>query len=1032
MLMPGFSTGRRQLINDQRKTSAFAVSSSEVWAMWLGWLLVSLALLFSPAAVQAQGQYTASALYNFCPQSGCPAGGNPTSPPVFDAHGNIYGVASIGGANNQGVVYQLTPSGGTWSESVLYNFCSQSGCADGKDPYYPLVFDSQGNLYGTTVLGGSDNGGVVYELSPQAGGNGPWTESVLYNICSPNPCPGGSSFIGGLTIDTHGNLYGVALVGGTHNSGGTVFELSPSGGGSWAFTVLYDFCALTNCADGLQPRGAPIFDSHGNLYGTTTGGGANNAGTVFELSPAGGGSWTETVLYSFCPVSGCSDGEEPLNALVLDAQGNLFGSANAGGANAYGGVFELSPAGGGSWTEQLLASFCPGPSCGNGYGPMGVAIDSHGNVFGNTAFGGANGADRGTVFEVSPAGGGQFTYSVIYTFCPGENCSNQGGGEPLAGVTLDGQGNVYGANAAGGLHSEGAVYELSPPQLIATATALVTSPNPSNLGQSVTMTATVTAHDGSTPTGTVVFQANNVQIGSASLNNSGVAVLNYASLPAGTDSVVATYQGSTTLAPSTSNTVEQVVNPGVSTTTVTSTPNPSTAGQSVTITATVGPSGTPAPTGTVSFTSNSTAISGCTAVPLTSSLTALCTTSTLAVGTDAIVANYSGDDNFRPSSGTLTQIVNPVPTPIQFVPVTPCRVVDTRNPNGTFGGPPISGNSSRSFPLSQSGNPCSIPSTAVAYSLNVTVVPQHTLGYLTIWPTGEGQPVVSTLNSPDGRVKANAAIVPTGTPSGSVSVYVTNTTNVILDIDGYFTEPGAETYQFYPLTPCRIVDTRNGDGGKLQAGMERDYTIPPNCEVPSSAKAYSFNVTVLPSAGGLDYLTVWPKGEPQPTVSTLNDNTGTIVANAAIVPAGSENATAFYAHNNSTNLLVDVNGYFAAPGTGGFSMYPVTPCRVLDTRQNNGKPFSGEKTVNVVGSACAPPSNAAAYIFNATVVPPGPMLFLTLWPDGEQQPTVSTLNAEDGFITSNMAIVPTNNGSIDAYAAALTQLILDISGYFAP
>ena len=189
---------------------------------------------------------------------------------------------------------------------------------------------------------------------------------------------------------------------------------------------------------------------------------------------------------------------------------------------------------------------------------------------------------------------------------------------------------------------------------------------------------------------------------------------------------------------------------------------------------------------------------------------------------------------------------------------------------------------------------------------------------------------------------------------------------------------------------------------------------------------------MLPSAGGLDYLTVWPKGETQPTVSTLNDNTGTIVANAAIVPAGSQNATAFYAHSNSTNLLLDVNGYFAPAGTGGLSMYPAPPCRVLDTRQNNGKPFSGEKTVNVVGSACAPASTAAAYVFNATVVPPGPMLYLTLWPDGEQQPTVSTLNAEDGFITSNMAIVPTTNGSIDAYAAALTQLILDISGYFAP
>ena len=362
----------------------------------------------------------------------------------------------------------------------------------------------------------------------------------------------------------------------------------------------------------------------------------------------------------------------------------------------------------------------------------------------------------------------------------------------------------------------------------------------------------------------------------------------------------------------------------------------------------------------------------------------------------------------------------------QLAAITPCRLVDTRQTGG-----PIEGGTSRDFAVPQLGG-CDIPASAAAFSLNVTVVPPGPLGYLTIWPTGEAQPITSLLNSYDGRTKANAAIVPAGN-NGAVSVFVSNTTDVILDIDGYFTAPGSGTYQFYPLTPCRIVDTRDGqDQGMLPPGMERDYTIAGQCGVPSSATAYSFNITVLPSAGGLDYLTVWPQGESQPVVSTLNDNTGTVVANAAIVPAGSENATAFYAHSNSTNLLVDINGYFAAPGTGGFSLYPVAPCRVLDTRQNNGQPLSGELTVNVVGSACAPPSNAAAYIFNATVVPPGPMLFLSLWPDGETQPTVSTLNAEDGFISSNMAIVPTNDGSIDAYAAALTQLLLDISGYFAP
>lgn len=281
-------------------------------------------------------------------------------------------------------------------------------------------------------------------------------------------------------------------------------------------------------------------------------------------------------------------------------------------------------------------------------------------------------------------------------------------------------------------------------------------------------------------------------------------------------------------------------------------------------------------------------------------------------------------------------------------------------------------------------------------------------------------------------MKANAAIVPAGA-SGAVSVYATDTTDVILDINGYFALPGSETYEFYALPPCRIVDTRNGqDGGTLQAGVERDYSIRNNCGVPNYAAAYSLNVTVIPAPGGLDYMTVWPAGEPRPTVSTLNDNTGTVVANAAIVPAGSDNLTAFYPNDNNTDLLVDVDGYFATPGTNGLSLYPTAPCRVLDTRQNNGPPFVGEIEVNVVGSVCAPPSSSEAYVFNATVVPSGVMPFLTLWPDGSEQPFVSTLNAYDGFITSNMAIVPTTNGFIDAYAAGLTQLILDISGYFAP
>jgi hypothetical protein len=386
-------------------------------------------------------------------------------------------------------------------------------------------------------------------------------------------------------------------------------------------------------------------------------------------------------------------------------------------------------------------------------------------------------------------------------------------------------------------------------------------------------------------------------------------------------------------------------------------------------------------------------------------------------------------------------------TPLRLRTVTPCRLVDTRNQNGGKG---FMGTMSFNLPqLAQAGGAnggctsASAPSTAQAYSLNVTLVTVNNgpVGYLTIWPTGETQPVVSLLNS-DGRIKANAAIVPAGT-DGEVSVFVTNTTNVLIDIDAYFdSSADTEALAFFPLTPCRIIDTRTGNGGILAAGQIRSYTIPPTCGVPSDAQAYSFNVTVLPSAGGLDYLTVWPKGESQPVVSTLNAGTSDpAVANAAIVPAGGSNATSFYPHSNSTNLLLDVDGYFAPASSASnpLSLFNVTPCRLLDTRTGIGL-FNGTIPVGIVGGPCGVPANTSeAFVLNATVVPGKPPAgFLTLWPEGQAQPSVSTLNAYDGAVTSNMAIVPAGSGndSINAFAdnssGGTTNLILDISSYFAP
>ena len=389
------------------------------------------------------------------------------------------------------------------------------------------------------------------------------------------------------------------------------------------------------------------------------------------------------------------------------------------------------------------------------------------------------------------------------------------------------------------------------------------------------------------------------------------------------------------------------------------------------------------------------------------------------------------------TNGPVEMVVAAAPDPVgmQFVPVAPCRVVDTRNPNGPFGGPAISGGTSRSFAL-PSGPCSSIPSTAVAYSLNVTAIPTHTLSYLTIWPTGGSRPQVSTLNSFDGRTKANAAIVPAGTGK-AVSVYVSDTSNVVLDIDGYFVPaPDNTALEFYKLTPCRVADTRNPDGPLggpyLQAEQAREFPVleAQACGIPGTAQAYSMNFTVIPkNSQPLSYLTIWPSGLSRPVVSTLNDPTGTIVANAGIVPAGTGGDISAYA-TADTDLVIDINGYFAPAATNGLSLFSMWPCRSLDTRGGSGV-FSGTLPVDIVDSLCGVGYGSLAYVFNATVLPSGPLGYLTLWPNGAQQPLVSTLNAPDGATTSNMAVVPTNNGVINAFATSPTQLLLDVSGYFA-
>ena len=417
-----------------------------------------------------------------------------------------------------------------------------------------------------------------------------------------------------------------------------------------------------------------------------------------------------------------------------------------------------------------------------------------------------------------------------------------------------------------------------------------------------------------------------------------------------------------------------------------------------------------------------------------------------------VFSNWSGD-----ASGTNPQIdvlldrpitatalySSPSGTPtsgLHFVPVTPCRIADTRNAQGAFGGPVLRGGITRSFLIPQST--CAIPSTAKAYSLNLTVVPSTPLGYMSVWPTGAAQPFVSTLNATDGQVTANAAVVPAGL-GGGINVYPTNDTHLVIDINGYFDVPQPAASAFYPLTPCRILDTRNPNGvlggPALPSGVARSMPVRQSaCGIPANATAYVLNVTVVPQAP-LGYISTWPTGQAQPFVSTTNAPTGQITANMAIVPAGIDGAVSFFA-SNTTHVVVDINGYFGPPTQpGALSLYPVTPCRLVDTRNPSGV-LGGPvlesgvpRSFPLASGSCSLPLTARAYSANFTVVPDMPLGYLTTWPTGSAQPFVSTLNANDGQITANAAIVPSGSGgAISVFVTNRANLVIDTNGYFAP
>jgi uncharacterized repeat protein (TIGR03803 family) len=348
-----------------------------------------------------------------------------------------------------GTVFKATlAQDGSWKESVIYKF---KGGSDGAAPSGTLIFDSAGALYGTTETGGNDevcNGegcGTVFKLSPNQ--NGSWTETVLYKFLGSLDVQQPGS---GVLFDKAGNLYGAGGGGCIEECNGTIFKLAPNHDGTWTESILYTFMGGT---DGGFPS-ALVLDTAGNLYGTTVSGGTTNSpcggcGTIFQLSPSGNGSWKKNVLYSF--IDGL-DGGFPSSGLAFDSIGNLFGETFDGGSFACpesgcGVIYELTPESG-SWKFSVKHTF-NGLDGSKGSQPSGgLALDSEGNLYGTTDTGGDaacnNGNGCGTIFKLSPNTGGAFTFSLIDEF------NGTTGSSPMTGVIVDAAGNLYGTTFAGG------------------------------------------------------------------------------------------------------------------------------------------------------------------------------------------------------------------------------------------------------------------------------------------------------------------------------------------------------------------------------------------------------------------------------------------------------------------------------------------------------------------------------------------------------------------------------------------------------
>jgi len=409
----------------------------------LAFLLIMLATLLLASGAGAQSKY--KTLHSF---TGGGADEQPLAGLIFDSAGNLYGTTS-GGDHGTGTVFKLTPnSDGSWTENVLYDF------GGGGAPQAGLIFDADGNLYSTTYDGGPTGLGTVFKLTRNS--DGTWAESVLYSFCSRSNCVDGRSVYAGVIFDHAANLYGTTWLGGAGGQG-TVFKLTRHSNGSWTESVIHSF----DGRDGANPGASLIFDLTGNLYGTTYMGGSSGMGVVFQLAPKSDGTWKESVIHSF----GGMDGALPYASLVFDQSGNLYGTTTSGGGCNVGGsgcgvVFQLTPNADGRWKEKVLHRFTAAPD--GAFPWTGLSFDHSGNLYGTAAGGGdpTHCSDYffgcGVVFKLTPNLKGGWRETVLHQF------RDHPGAKPFGGLIFDTAGNLYGTTNGDNTTTFGSVFEITP------------------------------------------------------------------------------------------------------------------------------------------------------------------------------------------------------------------------------------------------------------------------------------------------------------------------------------------------------------------------------------------------------------------------------------------------------------------------------------------------------------------------------------------------------------------------------------------